>query len=157
MAGLIAALDQWTKLIVHNNLSFNERWMPWKWLQPYFRIVNWRNTGAAFGMAPNLSLLFTGLAVVVVLLILYYFPHIPAGDFFLRLALAMQLGGAIGNLVDRLTRGYVTDFISVGNFPVFNVADSSLTLGAGVLLLGIWLEERKSPQDDAETQEVLDE
>jgi signal peptidase II len=54
----------------------------------------------------------------------------------------MQMGGAIGNLVDRLTVGRVTDFISIGNFPVFNVADSSISVGCVVLLLGVWWQER---------------
>jgi signal peptidase II len=55
----------------------------------------------------------------------------------------MQLSGAVGNLIDRLTVGHVTDFISVGNFPVFNVADSSITIGVAILLLTVYLQERK--------------
>ena len=55
--------------------------------------------------------------------------------------MSMQLGGAIGNLTDRLTIGHVTDFISVGTFPVFNVADASISVGAAVLFLGIWMME----------------
>ncbi len=157
VAGLIVALDQWTKSLVRSNLGFNEAWMPWEWLRPYARIVHWSNTGAAFGIAQGLGLFFTILAFIVVLVIIYYFPQIPAGDFFLRLALAMQLGGAIGNLVDRLARGHVIDFISVGSFPVFNVADSCITVGAGALLLGIWFEERRANKEDAGTKETLDE
>jgi signal peptidase II len=56
--------------------------------------------------------------------------------------MSMQMGGAIGNLIDRLTVGRVTDFISIGNFPVFNVADSSISVGCVVLLLGVWWQER---------------
>jgi signal peptidase II len=55
----------------------------------------------------------------------------------------MQLGGAVGNLIDRLTIGYVVDFVSVGQFPVFNVADSSITVGVAILLVGMWLQERQ--------------
>jgi len=153
-SGLIVALDQWTKSIIRSNLAFNEIWMPLEWLRPYARIVHWRNTGAAFGIAQGGSLFFTIIGIVVVVVIIYYFPQVPTGDFFLRLALGMQLGGAVGNLIDRLTLGHVIDFISVGNFPVFNIADSCLTVGAGVLLLGIWLEERKTPKNDAGTQEI---
>lgn len=158
IAALIATLDQWTKSFIRSNMDYGTSWMPWEWLSPYARIVHWSNTGAAFGMAQGYSIFFTILAFVVVLLIIYYFPQIPAGDFFLRLALAMQLGGAIGNLIDRLAHdGHVTDFISVGTFPVFNVADSFITVGAGVLLIGIWLEERKTPRKKAKTQESLNE
>jgi signal peptidase II len=83
------------------------------------------------------------LAIVIIALILIYFPMIPADDFFFRLALSLQMAGAAGNLIDRLYRGYVTDFVSVGRFPVFNVADSCITLGVVVLLIGMWIEERK--------------
>jgi len=65
----------------------------------------------------------------------------------MRVAIAMQLGGAIGNLIDRLVFGPVTDFISVGRFPVFNVADSSITVGVGLLLLALWLAERRERRE----------
>jgi signal peptidase II len=55
----------------------------------------------------------------------------------------MQLAGALGNLIDRMTIGHVTDFVSVGNFPVFNVADASITVGVGVLLIGMWVQEKR--------------
>jgi signal peptidase II len=55
----------------------------------------------------------------------------------------LQLAGATGNLIDRLYRGYVTDFVSIGRFPVFNLADSCITMGVVVLLIGMWIEERK--------------
>jgi signal peptidase II len=60
----------------------------------------------------------------------------------------MQLGGAVGNLIDRVTQGYVTDFVSVGNFAVFNVADSCITVGVGVLILGVWLQERRKKKTE---------
>ncbi|MFO8035452.1 MAG: signal peptidase II [Anaerolineales bacterium] len=147
VSGLIVALDQWTKSIVESNLVFNETWMPLEWLRPYIRIVHWKNTGAAFGIGQGLNVFFMLLSVVVILVIIYYFPRIPRSDIFFKAALSMQLGGAIGNLIDRFTQGYVTDFISVGTFPVFNIADSCITVGVGVLLLGMWLEERDT-QDE---------
>jgi signal peptidase II len=61
--------------------------------------------------------------------------------------MSMQMGGAIGNLVDRLTIGHVTDFISVGKFPVFNIADSSISVGCVVLLLGVWWQERVAKKE----------
>ena len=82
------------------------------------------------------------LAIIVIVLIFYYFPRIDSSDWTLRVALVLQLAGASGNLVDRLLMGKVTDFISVGTFPVFNVADSSITIGVVVLLLGVWWKER---------------
>ena len=143
----LVALDQLTKTWIRNNLAFNELWMPWEWLAPYARLVNWHNTGAAFGIFQGMNGIFEVLAIVIIILILIYFPLIPEDDFFFRLALTLQIAGAAGNLIDRLYRGFVTDFISVGRFPVFNVADSCITMGVVVLLIGMWLEERKS-QDE---------
>jgi signal peptidase II len=147
-AGMIVALDQWTKWLVRENLLFQETWLPeWLgWLSPYARIVHWYNSGAAFGMFQNGNLIFTILAFIVIAAILFYYPQVDAGDWPLRLALVLQLAGAAGNLVDRLLIGKVTDFISLGTFPVFNVADSSITIGVIVLLLGVWIKERKDKE-----------
>jgi signal peptidase II len=152
LAGSIIGLDQWTKHLVRSNLALGESWVPWQWLEPYARIVHWKNTGAAFGILQGFGDVFTILAIVVSLLIIYYYPKLSREDWPLRLALGLQLGGALGNLIDRLTIGWVIDFVSVGNFPVFNVADSSISIGVVVLILGIWIKERhervSQPQQD---------
>jgi signal peptidase II len=88
-------------------------------------------------------LIFTTLAILVVIAIIYYYPQVEAEDWTLKVAMGLQLAGASGNLIDRLMRGKVTDFVSVGTFPVFNVADSSITIGVIVLLLGVWIKERQ--------------
>lgn len=144
IVSLIVALDQWTKWLVRQNIPFGGSWLPegWDWLMPYARIVHWSNTGAAFGMFQNGNAVFTVLAVIVILVIFYYYPLVEPGDWSLRVAMGMQMAGAAGNLIDRLNHQEVTDFISVGTFPVFNVADASITVGVGVLLLGVWLKER---------------
>ena len=92
------------------------------WLAPYARIVHWYNSGAAFGMFQNGNLVFTILAFIVIGAIIYYFPQVESDDWTLKVAMGLQLAGASGNLIDRLMRGKVTDFISVGIFPVFNIA-----------------------------------
>jgi len=155
IAGLIVFLDYYTKNIVRQSLSLGESWMPLDWLAPYARIIHWRNAGAAFGMFQSGGLIFTGLAIVVSIFIIFYFPQVPKEEWALRLAMGMQLGGALGNLLDRLLHdGYVTDFISVGNFPVFNIADSSISVGVCVLILGVWMSERKLKKEREE--EALD-
>jgi len=143
IAGSIIALDQITKAVVRNNIPFGGSWMPWDWLQPFFRFVHWENTGAAFGFFQGGGTIFAILAVIIGLFILSYYPQIPENEKLMRVAMAMQFAGAMGNLIDRIFRGPVTDFISVGDFPVFNVADSSITIGVGLLLLTFWLSERK--------------
>ena len=148
IAGVIIGFDQWTKILVRQNLGPADRWSPWPWLEPYARIVNWHNTGAAFGMLQDFGKVFMVLAILVSLAILYYFPRVERGDWLLRLALSMQLGGAVGNLIDRFYQGYVTDFISVGTFAVFNVADASISTGVAVLLLGVWIKEREEREKE---------
>lgn len=140
-AAVIVAVDQWTKYLVRTNIAYGMVWAPWDWLLPYARIVHWNNSGAAFGMLQNYNLVFTALAIVVSGLIIYYYPRIAPEDWYLRAALCLQLGGALGNLVDRLLVGQVTDFISVGSFAVFNVADSCITVGVIVLLVGFWIKD----------------
>jgi signal peptidase II len=149
ISGIIVALDQWTKWLVRTNIAAGESWLPDSllWLSPYARIVHWYNRGAAFGMFQEGNMVFTVLAFIVIAAIIYYYPQISSADWPLRLAMSMQLGGAAGNLIDRLTIGHVTDFISIGTFPVFNVADSSITVGCVVLLLGVWWQERAAKKE----------
>jgi len=147
IAGAIVILDQYTKMLVRQNLNFGESWMPITWLAPYVRIVHWQNTGAAFGMFQGYNLVFSSLSILVSIAIIYYFPKVSSSEGFLRLAMSMQLGGALGNLVDRLTAGEVTDFISVLKFPVWNIADASITMGVVVLLLGMWLKDWRLPKN----------
>lgn len=144
IALVIAVLDQWTKGWVRANIQPGATWLPesLSWLSPYARLVHWYNTGAAFGMFKDASMVFTVLAFIVIGAIIFYYPQVQQTDWSLRLALSMQMGGAIGNLIDRIRIGHVTDFISVGNFPVFNIADASISTGAAVLFLGVYLQER---------------
>ncbi len=151
VASIVVVLDQWTKWLVRENIEFGAQWLPaWlSWLSPYARIVHWYNSGAAFGLFQNGNLIFTILAFIVIGAILYYYPFVQNEDWTLKLAMGLQLAGAAGNLVDRLMMGKVTDFISIGTFPVFNVADSSITIGVIVLLLGVWIKERKEKRKAA--------
>jgi signal peptidase II len=153
IAGSIVFLDYWTKNLIRQSLDLGESWMPLEWLAPFARIVHWRNSGAAFGMFQNGGLIFTILAIIVSIFIIFYFPQVPRKEWALRLAMGMQLGGALGNLLDRLLfDGYVTDFISVGAFPVFNIADSSIFIGVCVLLLGVWISGKKEKRENEELQ-----
>ena len=142
-SGLIIALDQWTKFLVRSRLQIGEVWSPAEWMLPFLRVVHWNNTGAAFGMFPAASNVFTVVAVLVAGAILYYFPRVPGDQRLIRAALILQFGGAIGNLIDRITVGTVTDFISVGTFPVFNVADSCISIGVALLVATMWVEDRR--------------
>lgn len=156
VATIIISLDQYTKSLVRQNLDlWTEAWAPWDWMLPYVRIVHVPNTGVAFGMFQGFGDIFSIVAVIVSLLIIFYFPRVPESDWSLRLAMSLQMSGALGNLIDRLTIGHVTDFISVGNFPVWNIADASITIGVVVLIIGVWItenQEKKKKEADQENQ-----
>jgi signal peptidase II len=163
VAGIVIALDQWTKWLVRENIEFGAQWLPesLSWLMPYARFVNWHNSGAAFGMFQNGNMVFTVLAFIVIGAIIYYYPRVEMEDWTLKLAMGLQLAGASGNLIDRLLMGKVTDFISISVFPVFNIADASITIGVVVLLLGVWIKERsekaKAVLDAQKSEDVMEE
>ena len=144
VAAAIISIDQWTKFLVRTRIPLGGDWLPgWlSWLAPIVTIRNWYNSGAAFGLFQNGNLIFSVLAVIVSCLILYYYPRTSRRDWWMRLALAMQFSGAVGNLIDRLTIRRVTDFIFVGGITVFNLADASISVGVAILVVGIWLRER---------------
>lgn len=150
MAGLIILLDQVSKGYVRSHFAIGEWWSPWEWLTPYARIVYVSNTGVAFGMFQGMGRVLLVLAILVSAAIIYYYPRVASDDWTLRLALGLQLGGALGNVIDRIFIGHVTDFISLGIFPVFNVADMSITIGVIVLLLGVWMQDRQNKRSQAD-------
>jgi signal peptidase II len=143
VAVIIVTSDQLAKVWVRAHVALGGDWLPSQlaWLMPYARIRFWYNSGAAFGIFANGNLVFMVLAVLVAGAILYYFPRVSRKDWWLRLALMLQFSGAVGNLTDRIQFGHVTDFISVGNFAIFNIADASISVGVVVLILGVWLTE----------------
>lgn len=149
LSGTIILLDQWSKNVIRRNLAFGEIWPQNHWIVDYARIVHWSNTGAAFGILQQFGGVFTILAILVTGAIIYYFPRVPREDWLIRTALGLQLGGAIGNLIDRLTIGHVTDFVSISRFAVFNVADASISIGTALLVLGLWQAERKSKAEES--------
>jgi len=133
IGGAVLAADQLTKALVRTYLppgaSFPADWP--------VRLTHVTNTGAAFGLLTNQSLLLTFVAFFAIGLIIYYYRKAPDGAWPLRAALGLQLGGAVGNLIDRLRQGYVTDFIDLRFWPVFNLADSAITVGAVLLAVSL--------------------
>lgn len=132
-ATVVILLDQVTKIWVRATLPVGVP-VPEEWP---IRLRHIHNTGAAFGLFQDRSMVFVVIAIVAVGLILYYYRRLPPDAWLVRLGLGLQLGGAVGNLIDRLHQGYVTDFIEFPYWPVFNVADSAIVVG--VILLGYYL------------------
>ena len=148
VATIIISLDQWTKELIRQSVVEYTSVAPIPALGNYLVFERVRNYGAAFGILQNQSSLFAIIAVIVGLAILVYVYQLPPEQKLIRVLLGLQLGGAMGNLIDRLTqldefgRGYVTDFIRIGlpggpYWPNFNVADSAIV--TGVIGLGIYV------------------
>jgi signal peptidase II len=156
VAGLSVLADQVTKHFVRASLRPGQSLDLIPELRSLFRITYVTNSGAAFGLFPNWSQIFIVVAVIVIVALIWYYIHLSGGRWLVQLALGLQLGGAIGNLVDRLRfAGSVVDFIDLNfwplrRWPVFNIADASIVTGVTLLtLLMIWEEwqgERASRQ-----------
>jgi len=131
---LVVAADQLTKLWIRSSLDFGETLVE----LGFFRIIRIHNTGAAFGLFQDHSFILTIVAIIGIVVVLFFALYVlrryPYLDSRLaRPALGLILGGTIGNLIDRLRFGYITDFIDFRVWPLFNIADSALTVG--VILL----------------------
>lgn len=96
-----------------------------------------RNTGSAFGLFQGGSDWLKIVAILAVALLAVYFVREARHDWLLSLALGLQVGGALGNIIDRFQHGYVVDFIDFPRFPTFNIADSAITIGVILLMYGL--------------------
>jgi len=139
LAAVIIILDQLSKFWVLQNLDLHQSFP----ILPVFSIVHARNYGAAFGILNDAggwqTLFFSVVALGVSIVLLIWLKRVAATDRQLSLTLALVLGGAIGNLIDRLQFDYVVDFLLLHyqgwQFPAFNIADSAITVGAILLLM----------------------
>lgn len=159
VAGVVVTLDQLTKEWIRINVPKYSSIIPIPALGEYFVFEHVDNYGAAFGILQNQGLLFVIIAIVVTIAILVYIRYLPVEQYFVRLLLGLQLGGALGNLVDRINQGFVTDFIKMGvpgvyYWPNYNIADSSIVVG--VIALGIYImidDVRKQRQQQEQEQQ----
>ncbi len=147
LALIILIADQFTKVLVMGYYRLGDSTYVW----PFFNLVRAHNTGAAFSFLASASgwqrWLFTGIGVVATIFIIWMLRS-HAGQKLFSFALSCILGGAVGNVVDRLLHGYVVDFLQFHwggwYFPAFNVADSAITVGAVCLILDEILRVRRS-------------
>ncbi len=153
IAALVIGLDQYTKYIVRRDLPLHSVAVPIPWLEPLLVFTHTRNTGAAFGILPGLSPVFTLVAFVAVLVITVYYHRLAGTSWMLRIAFGLMLGGAISNnLIERPLLGYVTDFIDIHFWPVFNVADSAITVGTILLAVyALFLDRERQPTEQRRT------
>lgn len=153
VAIVVILLDQLTKWLVESNLAIGDVWEPSVALAPLFRVVHTFNTGAAFGLFSGGSLFFAITAVVVSIAIIFFNHRLEGGNIWLRVALGLQLGGALGNFIDRVRIGHVTDFVDLGPWPfLFNVADLAVVTGAVVLAVLVWQESREEQKQKQQAE-----
>jgi len=150
VAFLVVLLDQMSKRIAEDRLErTGVRSVPMPVAGDFFRFTYVENRGAAFGLLQDQTAFFVLVGLIVIGVIAASYRYLPRSGFMLHLALGLQLGGAIGNLIDRVRQGYVVDFVDFGYhsnwWPVFNVADSAIVIGVALLALNAVL----SPSEDA--------
>ncbi len=139
LTALIVFLDQLTKQMVTASMRLYESIA----VIPFFNITYVHNTGAAFSFLSDAGgwqrWFFAGMALVISIVLTVWLARLKQQEVLLAVALSLVLGGAIGNLIDRIAYGYVVDFLDVyyqsWHWPAFNIADSAITLGVGLMLL----------------------
>lgn len=134
----ILLADQLSKRWIVTHLQFGDHWNPVAFLRPLVSLTYVTNTGVAFGLFPGEGDLFVGVAILAVAGILTYYVRLSLSQRLVEFSLGLMLGGAIGNLLDRLTYGHVVDFIDFKVWPVFNLADSSIVIGMMILAYYLW-------------------
>lgn len=156
----VVLLDQATKALVVRSLALHE-YVPL--VDGLLSLSHVRNRGAAFGIlsdwdVPYRSVLLAALSLCAFVAITFYFLRLPATARLPRLALALVLGGAVGNLIDRVRLGYVVDFVHLywreHQWPDFNVADSAITVGVTLLVLDTLFSPRPSPAEPDSAADV---
>jgi signal peptidase II len=130
----VLGLDQLTKSLVRNGLAIGESWPNDDWL---VKITHVTNSGAAFGILQGQGLFLTVTAIIAIGAIFFYYAFPPLEHGLLRVALGLQLGGAAGNLLDRMRFGEVTDMFHFPHYPAFNIADSAIVVGLFVIAIFI--------------------
>ncbi len=170
LALFFLALDQGAKWLVRHNLAVGEAWAPIPALSKVFTFTHVRNTGVAFGQLPGLGWLFMLVNLAVLVGVFVYYPRIPSGRWSLRLAAGLIVAGDLGNVIDRLKttflaaqgtgsvwtalpKAYVTDFVDIKIWPVWNVADMCVVAGVAVLAWTLWKAERAAVTEAAVTED----
>lgn len=149
-AAIVIGLDQLSKCLVRSNMTLGQS-IP---EQGFFRLTYHTNTGGVFGLFANQTFLITIAAIIAAVVIVLYSRHKMAQSMLVKASLGLILGGSIGNLIDRVRLGAVTDFIDIGAWPIFNLADSAIDIGVvlliGYLLIKLWKERREAKRVEPE-------
>ena len=136
IVAVVVLLVQLTKYLVASTMEVGQSF---SLIEDFLAITYVRNPGAAFGVLPYRTAFLIIVTLIVVGLIVYFYHVLPASYTLLRLGMALQLGGALGNLIDRVRNVFVVDFIDLKFFPpVFNLADLFIVIGVIIFLFAFW-------------------
>ncbi len=146
VAAIVFALDQLTKFMIIRYIPLYQSVAPIPGLGRLFLFTHTQNSGAAFGIFRDSGNLFLVIALLVAVAIVYYVATSPHMPWLLRISLGLQMGGALGNMWDRVRHGAVTDFVDIGFWAIFNIADASIVIGVVLLAYWLWQEDTKAQQ-----------
>lgn len=151
IAFFVILLDQITKWLVVRNMEIGQSITI---IDSFLYLTSHRNKGAAWGILQGQMFFFYIITIIVVIGIIYYIQKYAKQEPLLGVALGLMLGGAIGNFIDRLFRKEVVDFINTFiftyDFPIFNIADASLTIGVTILFIYMLIFEGKQKKENSE-------
>lgn len=128
---ILVIIDQLSKYYIQSTMMLGESIPVW---EDIFHITYILNPGAAFGMMANQTAFFVVLALAIVGAVIYFYPTIRRESRAMKIGIGLLLGGAIGNLIDRVQIGMVIDFFDFRIWPIFNIADIGIVCGAGIIL-----------------------
>lgn len=156
---VVLAADQASKIWIRATLGPEPLRQAIPLIGDWSNLIYSRNTGVAFGLFQNMSPLFTVLSLLISLGAIYvYIIYLPNQHTGVQISMGLIIGGALGNVADRIRLGYVVDFIQIGWWPVFNVADSAITVGATILAVYLlFATEEPPPGPDPQDEALLDE
>jgi signal peptidase II len=144
IAVVIFVADQLTKLAIIEWIGVGRSWTPFPDHPGLFNLVGGMNTGTACGYFPQFSVIFTFAPLLIVPIVIYFYRQQANPGWLLSLGTGLIIGGAFGNLLDRLRLGFVLDFVQILNWPVFNVADASISTAVVILLFWSLREDSRS-------------
>ena len=133
--GVILLLDQVSKFLIRSQLGIWTSRGPWNILGVDLYLVHMPNTGIVMNLLQGAGLVITVFGLLVAGVIVYYFPKVSRHNRMARFGMGLMLGGILGNIIDRIFVGYITDFVLIGSMPVFNLAD--ICVYSGVILMAI--------------------
>ncbi|MCA1669877.1 MAG: signal peptidase II [Thermomicrobia bacterium] len=147
VAAVVVVIDQVTKAMVIRAFGPPDAVTSKQIIPHLLDVRHDENTGAAFSLFQGRSTTLLLIGVIVIGVLIYYYRALPQGQPVLRLAVGGVLGGAVGNIIDRIRLGYVTDWIHITHYPTFNVADSCITIGMVTLAFSLFFMDRSTRRD----------